>query len=144
MLTASDAVAAIITLEDGRYLLQHRDSIPNIWYPNHWGCFGGAIDPGENPEDAFKRELFEELELSTSMPKLFVQFDYDLTSLGMGKVFRKYFVLQISESAVQGLSLHEGQGMGIFSKEELSTGLQIVPYDAFAIHLHSDGTTKPE
>ena len=43
-LTGTDAVAALIVLADGSYLLQHRDDKPTIWYPDHWGCFGGSID----------------------------------------------------------------------------------------------------
>ena len=41
-LSVGDASAAIIILEDGRYLLQLRDDIELIWYPGHWGCFGGG------------------------------------------------------------------------------------------------------
>src|SRR5262244_3716729 len=42
-LRGEDAVAAIITVEDGRYLMQLRDDKPRIFYPGHWGCFGGAV-----------------------------------------------------------------------------------------------------
>src|SRR5262249_32847766 len=52
MLRPADAAAALIQLPDGRYLLQLRDARPDIFYPDHWGCFGGAIDPGETPESA--------------------------------------------------------------------------------------------
>ena len=45
-LSVGDACAAIILLEDGRYLLQLRDDIESIWYPGHWGCFGGAVGLG--------------------------------------------------------------------------------------------------
>ena len=37
---AQDAVAGILVLEDGRYLMQLRDDIPGIFYPDHWGLFG--------------------------------------------------------------------------------------------------------
>ena len=47
-LQGDDAVAAIITVEDGRYLMQLRDDIPRIFYPGHWGCFGGAVGPDES------------------------------------------------------------------------------------------------
>src|SRR5262252_4231561 len=47
-LRGEDAVAAIITVEDGRYLMQLRDDIPRIFYPGHWGCFGGAVSAGED------------------------------------------------------------------------------------------------
>jgi 8-oxo-dGTP pyrophosphatase MutT (NUDIX family) len=46
------AAAAIIVFEDGRYLLQLRDQKPGIFFPGHWGLFGGATDPGETPEQA--------------------------------------------------------------------------------------------
>ena len=77
-LTGSDAVAAIIVLEDGRYLLQHRDDIPQIWYPDHWGCFGGAVDEGEDPITALKRELHEEIEFRPREIAYFSRFDFDL------------------------------------------------------------------
>ncbi len=62
-LRGEDAVAALITVEDGRYLMQLRDDIPRIFYPGHWGCFGGAVSPGEDEIEALQRELAEELEM---------------------------------------------------------------------------------
>ena len=59
--SAQDAVAGIIVLEDGRYLMQLRDDIPGIFYPDHWGLFGGAIEKDEDFEEALIRELGEEL-----------------------------------------------------------------------------------
>ena len=47
--------------QDGKYLMQLRDDIPNIAYPGVWGFFGGHIEPGEEPEAALKRELVEEI-----------------------------------------------------------------------------------
>ena len=43
-LAPKDAVAALIVLDDGRYLMQQRDDIPGIFYPGYWGLFGGAIE----------------------------------------------------------------------------------------------------
>ena len=62
-LRGEHAVAALITVEDGRYLMQLRDDIPRIFYPGHWGCFGGAVGPGESGLIALRRELEEELEM---------------------------------------------------------------------------------
>ncbi len=61
-----DAVAAILVLDDGRYVMQLRDAISRIFYPDHWGCFGGAVNAGEAPLDALYRELNEELETRNS------------------------------------------------------------------------------
>jgi hypothetical protein len=61
MLRPAHAVAALLQLSDGRYLMQLSDSNPDIFYPDHWGCFGGAVDAGEAPVVALMRELREEL-----------------------------------------------------------------------------------
>lgn len=45
-LTPAHAAAAVIVFEDGSYLMQLRDQKPGIFYPGHWGLFGGAIDKG--------------------------------------------------------------------------------------------------
>jgi hypothetical protein len=48
-LETEDASAAIIVVGNDGYLLQLRDDIPGIFYPEHWCCFAGAI----HPYDAF-------------------------------------------------------------------------------------------
>lgn len=55
------SVAVAIIHQEGKYLMQLRDDIPNIAYPGVWGFFGGHIEPGEEPEAALKRELIEEI-----------------------------------------------------------------------------------
>ncbi len=45
----------------GEILLQLRDNIPTIRFPNHWGAVGGGIEPGESPEQALRREVMEEV-----------------------------------------------------------------------------------
>jgi 8-oxo-dGTP pyrophosphatase MutT (NUDIX family) len=42
-----------------RFLLAHRS--PYVNEPNTWGVFGGKIDGDENPVEAARRELVEEL-----------------------------------------------------------------------------------
>lgn len=52
-------VAAL--LRDGdRVLLCHR-SPTRRWYPNVWDFPGGHVEQGEQPADALRRELLEEL-----------------------------------------------------------------------------------
>ena len=54
-----DCVGALLVC-DGQVLLgrraEHRD-----WLPGAWDVVGGHIEPGESPEAAIARELFEEL-----------------------------------------------------------------------------------
>ena len=72
-LRAADAVAALLILDDGRYVMQLRDTLPTIFYPDHWGCFGGAVGEGETPLAALKRELQEELEYTTGQIEKFLE-----------------------------------------------------------------------
>jgi 8-oxo-dGTP pyrophosphatase MutT (NUDIX family) len=44
--------------DTGRLLLQKRS--PYVNEGNTWGTWGGAIDPGEDPEEALEREIEEE------------------------------------------------------------------------------------
>lgn len=133
-LRCSNAVAAIVVLEDGRYLLQHRDDIPGIWYPDHWGCFGGAVDAGENQFTAMARELLEELGLEVEPSGPIFNMDYDI--VGNGTFYRNYFAVQLSDAEADRINLGEGQAYRAFHGAEILDGVRMTPYDAFAIYLH--------
>ena len=135
-LTAADAVAAILVLDDGRYVMQLRDPLPGIFYPGHWGCFGGAVEPGEQPMEALVRELEEELELEVTSASEFTRFDFDLSRLGQKRVFRVYFEVTISGATFEKLVLHEGREVRAFSGADILNETRVTPYDAFAIWLH--------
>jgi 8-oxo-dGTP pyrophosphatase MutT (NUDIX family) len=137
VLTASDAVVAIICLDDGRYLMQHRDERSDIWYPGHWGCFGGAVEPGESPEDALARELYEELEFRPRQPAFLTRFDFDFGLLGMGTHYRIYYVVRITEAERRALVLHEGQAVDAFDYASLANGMRVAAYDRFALDLYA-------
>ena len=50
--------ALFIARSTGRILFNHRG--PHVQEPNEWGVWGGAMDEGENPKQAAKREAHEE------------------------------------------------------------------------------------
>lgn len=133
-----DAVAAILLDGAGRYLLQHRDLLPHIFYPDHWGCFGGAVEQGEDPVQALLRELKEELELEAAPAQvaLFTRFDFDFRPLGKGKVYRAYYEVRMASGGTSKLRLHEGQAIGEFEGEEIFGLPRVTPYDAFALWMH--------
>jgi 8-oxo-dGTP pyrophosphatase MutT (NUDIX family) len=135
-LKPADAVAALLVLEDGRYVMQLRDALPNIFYPNHWGCFGGAVDAGERPLEALKRELREELEYEPDNADEFTRFDFDFTRLGRPRVSRIYFEVRVPQQAFRRFVLHEGADMQALAGPDLLVGRQTTPYDAFAIWMH--------
>ena len=130
-----DAAAAVIRLPGNRYLMQLRDQRTDIWYPGCWGCFGGATDPGEDAFTALRRELQEEIELDVTEARLISRLDFDFSPLGLGKAWRAYFLVDIDEDRLGRLRLHEGERMEALTYVQLISGIPVVPYDAFAIHL---------
>jgi 8-oxo-dGTP pyrophosphatase MutT (NUDIX family) len=132
----ADAVAALILVEGQGYLMQLRDERPDIWYPGHWGLFGGAVDPGEEPLAALKRELHEELELEFAKAELFSRFDFDLGPTGLDRYYRSYYVVEITPADLAGLRLHEGAAMRVFSGEAILKEARVTPYDDFVLFLH--------
>ena len=132
----SDAVAAIILVDGDGYLMQRRDDRADIWYPGHWGFFGGAVEVNEEPLAALRRELSEELDLTVGdTPHLFAQFDFDLDPMGFKRYYRMFYTVTISAHECRGLTLHEGAEMHVFAGAD-ALRERISPYDSFALFLH--------
>jgi 8-oxo-dGTP pyrophosphatase MutT (NUDIX family) len=136
---ADAAVALIIVGHDGHYLMQLRDDKPGIFYPGHWGVFGGAVDHGESPERTLRRELREELSLTVTSMRYFTEFSFDFAFCGFGRFTRSYFEVPVERSTLEDLILAEGSEMRLFSASELLCGPRVVPFDAFAVWLHAAG-----
>jgi 8-oxo-dGTP pyrophosphatase MutT (NUDIX family) len=137
-LRPTHAVAALLQLSDGRYLMQLRDSNPDIFYPDHWGCFGGAVDAGEAPADALVRELEEELAVAVKPEDAirFTEFTFDFGFAGDRVVSRTYYAVTLPQAELDELVLGEGADFAPFEAERLLAMPRVVPYDAFALWLH--------
>lgn len=136
-LQPANATGALIVVEPERgYLMQLRDQKSGIFYPGHWGVFGGAIDQGETPEQSLSRELTEELGLKATRVTYFTEFTFDFGFNGLGHFTRRYFEVPVERNVINSLVLGEGSAFKVFSAHELLTGRRIVPFDAFAIWLH--------
>ena len=135
-LPLGDAVAAFIMDEQGRYLMQARDDKPGIFYPGHWGVFGGGVDAGETKEEAMRRELLEELCFEPERIEPIQELSFDLFGMSGGKYFRHYYETSIRFNNVSKLTLSEGRAMKFFSAPDLLTNELVAPYDSFAIWLH--------
>lgn len=60
--TKQNSIAVIIDSEN-RFLLVKRADFDGGWGSNQWGLVGGGLNSDESPEDACKREIFEETKL---------------------------------------------------------------------------------
>lgn len=130
------AVAAILLDARGRYLLQRRDDIPGIWFPGHWGFFGGAIEPGETPLEAVARELVEEIGIDLEPGRFapFLRLEFDLE--GIGPRARHVFTAMLTEAELPQLTLGEGAEMRWVDGGEALATLPITSYDSTALFLH--------
>jgi len=137
-LRPGNAEAAIIVVR-GRYLLQLRDMKRGIFFPGHWGCFGGGVERGESPDEALLRELDEELGLRPARADvvLFTRFEFGLGFNGLAPVWRSFYELELAEDDAARLDFAEGSGMRLCPREAiLAATIPLTPYDAFALWLH--------
>jgi 8-oxo-dGTP pyrophosphatase MutT (NUDIX family) len=138
-LTPCTAVAAIITVAGQGYLMQLRDPIPGIFYPGHWGLFGGGAEDGEGEIATLKRELEEELRLSPDAydPVRFFAMRFQFDFLAGGTVDRVFYTLEIEPETLAKLHLAEGSAMKTLTwREVLDPSRPVAPYDSFALWVH--------
>ncbi len=135
-LRLDDAVAAIIVVDGSDYLLQLRDPLPHIWYPDHWGTFGGAVEPGEDEAAALKRELFEELAFDVTDAARFSTIEFDVPGAGLGKFYRSYWEIHVTRAHAETFVLGEGAEKRVFAPRDVFALPRVTPYDAFALFLH--------
>jgi len=133
-----DSVAAIISMANGRYLLQHREDRADIEFPNQWGLFGGAREHGEDAETAMRREIGEELEFRIRDCSLFLGCAFNLW-FEHRRTRKVFFSIEMTEIEACSLALREGQAMAWLSFEEImARAKQVIPYDLGIIALHNN------
>ena len=126
--------AKALIYQHGRFLLQHRDNVPNIWHPDHWGLFGGEIESWETPEQGLLRELEEELSWRAQDPT------YILPWCPRSNTTIHIFSVDL-DVPVASLELKEGAGMALISLDEMRS-LQVTPeirhnFDAIINHFEN-------
>ena len=66
---------ACIARDGSKVLIAHRQNVGQM--ANRWEFPGGKIEPGEEPEDALKREIREELATEIKVQDLLTRVEYD-------------------------------------------------------------------
>lgn len=124
MKTSNYSCALIILYDaENRLLLQHRTPDAPVM-PDYWAFFGGSIKDGETPEEAVRREAFEELAYRPVAPLFVHERDYRIGDIaGHMYVFAEEF-----KGDKSSLRLQEGQGWGWFSEAD-ADGLKMIEHD---------------
>jgi ADP-ribose pyrophosphatase YjhB (NUDIX family) len=105
----------LIVAEDGRILLQHRDDKPGLVGAGQWGFFGGHLEPGEPPTQAFVREIGEELGWRPRHIELYGVFEFERN----GARVRSHAYAAHLDTPLDALVLGEGQAMALFAPDAL-------------------------
>jgi 8-oxo-dGTP pyrophosphatase MutT (NUDIX family) len=141
-LKPGDAVAAVVLTPDGLYVLQLRDRKCGIFFPDHWGLFGGGVESSDsNPKAAMRREFQEEFGIDVAEERfsVFTRVTYDFSYCGLTDMFRLYYEVRLTEAEMQSAVLGEGSAFGAFTLMDALNDLRLVPYDEMALWMHANG-----
>jgi [ribosomal protein S5]-alanine N-acetyltransferase len=106
------AAVAIVTNPDGEVLLQLRDDIPGIAHPGRWGFPGGALEPGEDPDNAVRRELLEQTGIKAGQARRLFDLADEVEAGGSGHLIHAFHVQH--DGPASELVLGEGQRLRFF------------------------------
>ncbi|MDX1991638.1 MAG: NUDIX domain-containing protein [bacterium] len=110
-------VSAILVNPEGKILLQQRDDRVRR-FPDAWTTFGGAVEAGETPQQAMRRELVEEIEFAPDMRlwKMVPQLRLNGDKIAMLEIY--VFVGRI-DRLVSDIRVHEGRGAAYIGVADL-------------------------
>jgi 8-oxo-dGTP pyrophosphatase MutT (NUDIX family) len=130
-------VSALVFVPDGRYLLQLRDDKPGLPMRDHWGLFGGHVEPGEDGDTAIRREILEELGHVAGACEWFHEAIHAYPRRERRVLRRTYYLMPVTDAEVARMRLGEGAAMRLFTLAELLALPRIVPWDLAAIVMHA-------
>lgn len=133
-------VGAVIIAPDGRYLMQLRDRKPDLLYPDYLCLFGGALEPGEEPEEGLLRELGEELDFMPRAWSYLADLVYPrLSRTGLEYDRESYFVIAATMDEIASMRLGEGAAMLLLPLAEIRIREKVMPAHLCALLYHSSG-----
>jgi 8-oxo-dGTP diphosphatase len=110
---------AVVFLVDpqGRVLMQHRDSHAKV-SPDQWAMPGGKIEEGETPEEAARREVWEETGLTVTILEHYVTGTRPSVTTADGLVEMHVYCAP-TDATQDEIILGEGQAMVFLTPEEI-------------------------
>lgn len=126
-------VSGLIVNGDGRYLMQLRDDLPHVLYAGHWGLFGGGAEPGESHDEAFYREIEEELTFIPAAPERFTDVYYR-SPVDPERLRRKiFYVVRVTDADIAAMVQCEGADKALFTMAELLREPKLIPSDIYGL-----------
>jgi len=110
-------IAQAVLVTPKGLVMQLRDFKADIVDPGKWGCFAGAVEANENPDSAIRREISEETGLSVSV----------LEKIAVFHILNRQMHVYVSQLQDARVDLQEGADWGVFSIEEILSGLLYSP-----------------
>lgn len=107
-----EVAGCVILSKDGKVLLLHRNT--EKW--QHWEIPGGKLDPGENPQQTARREVYEESGLRV---KLIKKLGVGEFSEGDTAFVYHWFLAEIVRGVPTIMERNTFDDVGYFSWEEL-------------------------
>jgi len=139
-LKPENASCAIIIDKNENIILQKRDNKRNIFFPDHWGLFGGAKKKNEKYINTLKRELNEELGFVPQKIEFFINLKFDINLLINKEINRYCYICFVSDLKKMDITLNEGKSFKIFSHNEIIKFIakknKLVPYDYLALWIY--------
>lgn len=114
-----NSTSIILLTDDKNVVLQHRDDIPNIEYPDFWGLIGGWIEKNETPKEAIQRELEEELYFPHHNEKLRIDGLKLIDQRKREKGWVEFIFFGNIKNDIYNIRLKEGQKISSFDFQEL-------------------------
>lgn len=112
-----EVVGAILLNDRGEVLLQQRDDKPTLRYPGYWTFFGGAVEADESPDEAMRRELWEELKIELPLT-FWMRYECPARTVpGKFRTVNHVYVGRMTRD-IKTLRLLEGQAMRYFTQEQ--------------------------
>ena len=126
---SSHYVGALLLTTAGEVIVQHRDDIPHILWPDSLSVFGGGVEGDESFDEALAREIKEELavELTDYQYEFYKTFEQRIITHPGSSGDIDCHIFFFYDVNPDELTVLEGQGYKILTKDTDITKIKASP-----------------